>query len=113
MSADPDLPHSRRVIDLGDGCIVTIEPCVGYVETRPVTGFIRTQLREAPTRVNMARALMGHALAVLDELDPLLSPAEFSAVHAASVPLVDRLIALTERVDWQGPGGVVVREPEG
>ena len=102
MSADHDLPHSVRVIKIDDYCTVTIEPSVGYVETQPVTGFIRTQLREPPTRVNMARALMLHALAVLDEAESL-SEAEFVEVCAAYTPLAKKVCALPGRVDWHGP----------
>ena len=43
-----------------------------------MTGFIRIQLREAPTRVKMVRSLMAHAMAVRDELEGL-SEQEFVA----------------------------------
>jgi hypothetical protein len=110
MSTDKHLPHTRRVIKLDNGITVEIEPNVGYYETRPVTGFIRTQLRDAPTRVNMARALMAHAMAVLDEVEGL-TEAEFVAVCDAYVPLVKKMVALPARVAWTGPGGMAVRKP--
>ena len=110
MSTDRDLPHSVRVIQLGDAT-VRIEPTAGYVETDPVTGFVRTHLREAPTLANMARALMAHAQAVLDELEGL-SEAEFVAVCDAYVPLSKRVAALPGRVTWATPGGLALREPE-
>ena len=43
---------------------------------QPKPGFVRTSLQGAPTAVNMARALMLHAMAVLDEAESL-SEAEF------------------------------------
>ena len=95
-ATDPDLPHTRRTIRISDECTVTIEPNVGYYETRPVTGFIRTQLREAPTRVNMIRALMLHAFAVLDEVESL-TEAELLAVAEAYVPLTRKVCALPAR----------------
>ena len=39
--------------------------------TQPEPGFIRTSVQGAPAAVNMARALMLHAMAVLDEVESL------------------------------------------
>lgn len=109
---DNDLPHSVRTYQIGEAT-VTIEPCVGYLETRPVTGFIRSHLRgEAPTLVNMARALMGHAVAVLDEVQEV-SPEEYIAIQAASALLFDKLGALNGQIAWPQPSEVVQRKPEG
>ena len=73
-------------------------------------GFIRTSLPGAPMAVNMARALMLHAMAVLDEMESL-SEAEFVEVCAAFVPLLKKVHALPGRVDWHGPDEMALQEP--
>lgn len=85
-----------------------IEPAAGFLETAPETGFIRTTLRQAPTHVNMARALMGHALAVVDELESL-TEAEFVELCAAFVPLSKKMASVPARVAWNRPAQ---HEPE-
>ena len=65
----------------------------------PPEGFVRTVCRETPTRVNMAQALMMHALALLDEIEGL-SEVEFVAVCEAYVPLAKKVTALPCRVAW-------------
>ena len=47
INSAPVVPHSVRVVMIGDATL-RIEPTADHVKTDPVTGFIRTYLREAP-----------------------------------------------------------------
>ena len=75
----------------------------------PPAGFVRTVCRETPTRVNMARALMAHAVALLDEIEGL-SEVEFVAVCENYVLLSKKVVALPGRVAWVSSGAR--QEPE-